>query len=88
MPFLLGRANNLDRVVHYLRSGISIMAGVFTAAIIWLLNRQRALTYSESVFITISAMLVFFSIVVILSSFGDTSVYSHGEVLDEGSVNF
>jgi ABC-type enterobactin transport system permease subunit len=64
------------------------MAGVFTAAIIWLLDWQRELTYSESVFITVSAMLMFFSIVAILFSFGDTSVYSHGEILDEGSVNF
>ena len=64
------------------------MASVFTAAIIWLLDRQRELTYSESVFITISAKLVFFSIVAILVSFGDTSIYSHGKVLDEDSVNF
>lgn len=86
MPFLLGRADNLDRVVHYLHSGISIMAGVFTAATIWLLDRQRELTYVESAFITISAILVFFSIVAILFSFGDTSVYSHGKVLDEDLV--
>ena len=64
------------------------MASVFTAAIIWLLDQQRELTYSESVFITVSAMLMFFSIVAILFSFGDTSVYSHGKALDEGSVNF
>ena len=64
------------------------MAGVFTAAIIWLLDWKKELAYSESVFITISAMLVFFSIVVILFSFGDTSVHSHGKVLNEGSVNF
>ncbi len=86
VQFLLGRADNLDRVVHYLRSGISIMAGVFTAAIIWLLDRQRELTNVESVFITISAILVFFSIVAILFSFGDTSVYSHGKLLDEDLV--
>jgi hypothetical protein len=86
--FLIARSDNLDREIHYLRSGISLLAGVFTVIIAWLLDfgADRVLSLPEINLIIISSILVIFSILAILFSFGVTAVYSHGHYLYEDLV--
>lgn len=80
--FLTRRADNLDREVHYHRSGVSILAGVFTGVIVLLLNNET-LSEVQSSIIVLCSILVFFSIISIFLSFSNTGVYVEGSRLKE-----
>jgi len=83
--FLLGRSDNLDKVLSYVRSGVSILTAVFTVIIAWLLDlsNDRILTSIELTLITSCSTLVVFGVISLLVSFGKTIVVANGWALDD-----
>jgi hypothetical protein len=76
--FLLGRSDALDREIHYLRSGVSILGVLFITVVVFLWNQDDPLDQTELNLITMCAVLVFFCVVAILLSFGVTEVSFQG----------
>ncbi len=84
--FLIDRSDNLDREIHYLRSGVSILAGVFSGVIVLLWDPNRVLQQIEMNAIFLLSILVFFSVVSIFLSFGSTKVTWKGHKLGNDLV--
>ncbi len=83
--FYIARSDSMDRYIHYLRSGISIILGIFTAVIIWLLNLSP-LDIVEEALLYGAISLAFLSVISLLLSFGDTSVSSYSTTLDNDLI--
>lgn len=83
--FYIGRSDSMDRYTHYLRSGISIILGISTAIIIWLLNLSPLDIFEEALFFGATALAIF-SVLSLLLSFGDTSVSAFGSTLENDLI--
>ena len=83
--FLLGRSDNLDKVLSYLRSGVSILTAVFAAVIAWFLDlsNERNPAFIESTLIIACSALVVFGVISLLASFGNTTVVAKEWTLDD-----
>lgn len=84
--FYLARSDGMDRLIHYQRSGISILLGIVIAIILWLLAYTAPLPPMENAFLLGSVSLAFFAVLALLVSFGDTRVRAYGVTLEEDLI--
>lgn len=84
--FYVNRSDSMDMLMHHLRSGISILLGIVTAVILWLLSLTSPLDYVEDAFLLGSASLALLAVISLLLSFGDTSVRAYGTTLEEDLI--